>query len=98
MPLSTLYMALVFATLTVLLPVAYSFGAGDIPQFAYLHNKAFRHGDIENVLEEVVKSAAAGGFLALAKQALAKSGPRFSREDIKKVYFVRDLPSVRLLV
>ncbi|KAF9041808.1 heterokaryon incompatibility Het-C [Hymenopellis radicata] len=87
MPLSASYIVLVFATLTVLLPGAYAFGAGDIPQFAYLHDKAFRHGDIENVLEEVVKSVAAGGFLALAKMTLAKDGPRFSREDIKKVYF-----------
>ena len=64
------------ATVCILLPQAHAFGAGDIPDFAYLngelelvvtsspiHNfdypvdKAFRHGDIESILENLAKTA-----------------------------------------
>ncbi|KAJ4485648.1 Het-C-domain-containing protein [Lentinula aciculospora] len=70
-----------------------AFGAGDIPDFAYLNDKAFRHGDIENILEQVLKNAAraagGGGLLGFAKQAFqnANGGSKFDKGDIKKVYF-----------
>ncbi|KAJ3922038.1 Het-C-domain-containing protein [Lentinula edodes] len=70
-----------------------AFGAGDIPDFAYLNDKAFRHGDIENILEQVLKNAAlaAGGtgLFGFAKQAFqnVSGGSKFDKGDIKKVYF-----------
>ncbi|KAJ3810678.1 Het-C-domain-containing protein [Lentinula aff. lateritia] len=70
-----------------------AFGAGDIPDFAYLNDKAFRHGDIENILEQVLKNTAlaAGGtgLLGFAKQAFqnVSGGSKFDKGDIKKVYF-----------
>ncbi|KAG7099815.1 hypothetical protein E1B28_001626 [Marasmius oreades] len=84
----------ILAVVVILLPTeTYAFGAGDIPDFAYLNDKAFRHGDIETVLEELAKSvggvAAGGGLLGFAKQMLdnAAGGAKFSRTDVKKVYF-----------
>ncbi|KAI0692980.1 heterokaryon incompatibility protein Het-C-domain-containing protein [Cytidiella melzeri] len=72
----------------------YAFGAGEIPEFAYLHAKAFRHGDIENVLEELAKTvgAAAGGASLMGfAQALFNAGSgggnKFSSSDVKRVYF-----------
>ena len=57
-------------------------------------DKAFRHGDIENVLENLVKYAggasAGGGLLGFASSVLssAKGGEKFGRQDVKRVYFV----------
>lgn len=57
--------------------------------------KAFRHGDIESILEELAKTAgvAAGGsgLLGFASSVFnaAKGGSKFSRMDVKRVYFVR---------
>jgi Heterokaryon incompatibility protein Het-C len=65
---------LLIATVCILLPQAHAFGAGDIPDFAYLNgkpidsylanpdvdpaiDKAFRHGDIESILENLAKTA-----------------------------------------
>ncbi|KAF8899167.1 heterokaryon incompatibility protein Het-C-domain-containing protein [Infundibulicybe gibba] len=80
--------------LLVLLPTqTQAFGAGDIPDFAYLNDKAFRHGDIENILENLVKSvggaAVGGGLIGFATSVLksATGGSKFSKSDIKKVYF-----------
>jgi hypothetical protein len=60
--------------------------------------KAFRHGDIENVLEELAKMssgmAAGGGLLGFAKMVIKQGseGGKFSKSDIKKVYFVSITP------
>ncbi|KAI0756549.1 heterokaryon incompatibility protein Het-C-domain-containing protein [Daedaleopsis nitida] len=88
---------LVLTVLLVLLPSeTYAFGAGDIPDFAYLNGKAFRHGDIENILSELAKSVGhhggGGGLLGFAKTVLSAAasggaGPNFSKEDVKRVYF-----------
>ncbi|TRM63671.1 heterokaryon incompatibility protein Het-C-domain-containing protein [Schizophyllum amplum] len=59
----------------------FAFGAGNIPSFAYLEGKAFRHGDIEDVLAEMSK---AGGGFALNKLF---GGGKFRGLDIKRVYF-----------
>ncbi|KAJ7597340.1 Het-C-domain-containing protein [Mycena floridula] len=71
-----------------------NFGAGDIPDFAYLNDKAYRHGDIENILGEVpngrrASGGASDGLLGFAKGLLEKAanGGKFSDADIKKVYF-----------
>ncbi|GAA6015071.1 hypothetical protein JCM11491_001649 [Sporobolomyces phaffii] len=60
-----------------LLPSAHAFGAGNIPAFSYLEGKAFRHGDIEDALAEIIKKS--GGFLS--------RGSKFGGLDIKRVYF-----------
>ncbi|KAK7058610.1 hypothetical protein VNI00_002246 [Paramarasmius palmivorus] len=75
--------------LLVLLPTGtYAFGAGDIPAWAYLNAKAYRHGDIEGVLSDLVKDASTGsGVFAFAKKVFGKDGPKFKGSDIKKVYF-----------
>jgi len=60
----------------------------------YLIDKAFRHGDIENVLQELVKCVSAGigggSLLRIASSVLQEvtGGSKFSKSDIKKVYFV----------
>ncbi|KAH9462001.1 hypothetical protein Pst134EB_005916 [Puccinia striiformis f. sp. tritici] len=57
-----------------------AFGAGNIPSYAYLEDKAFRHGDIEDVLSEIAKKAG-GGFLG------GIGAKKFGGLDIKRVYF-----------
>lgn len=59
-------------------------------------DKAFRHGDIENILETLAKTAGkasigGSGILGLAASVYqaAAGPPKFSKSDIKKVYFVR---------
>ncbi|KAJ3526869.1 hypothetical protein NM688_g8205 [Phlebia brevispora] len=85
---------LVLTVLLILLPAeTYAFGAGEIPDFAYLNDKAFRHGDIENVLSELAKTAghaaASGGLFSFAQSVLgaATGGSKFSSQDVKRVYF-----------
>ncbi|KAH9478428.1 hypothetical protein JR316_0008883 [Psilocybe cubensis] len=62
----------------------YAFGAGNIPSFAYMEGRAFRHGDIEDILSDLVKRGAGGGF-ALA--SLISKGKKFNGLDVKRVYF-----------
>jgi hypothetical protein len=60
-------------------------------------DKAFRHGDIENILENLVKTVggASGGdsLFGFAKSIIqsASGGKKFSKSDVKKVYFVRSI-------
>lgn len=104
-----------FATvcLLVFLPTASAFGAGEIPDFAYLNgicsvrgldspltavaDRAFRHGDIENILENIVRwkgsSTAAGGILGAAIGILSAGGigeKKFTKADVQRVYFVSE--------
>ncbi|KAH9943991.1 Het-C-domain-containing protein [Epithele typhae] len=91
---------LILTVVLVLLPAeTYAFGAGDIPDFAYLNGKAFRHGDIENILAELAKNlghvssgGGGGGFLGMAASVLSAAasggeGAKFTGEDVKRVYF-----------
>ncbi|KAF9015756.1 heterokaryon incompatibility protein Het-C-domain-containing protein [Cyathus striatus] len=93
MPHPSTTFLLVSLFLVVLPSYTYAFGAGDIPDFAYLNDKAFRHGDIENILESLVKhvgtAAVGGGILGFAKHIIkqASGGSKFSKSDVKKVYF-----------
>jgi hypothetical protein len=65
----------------------------------HLTDKAFRHGDIESILETLVKSAGrtagGGGLLGLAHAIVSNvaGGAKFSKSDIKKVYFVSIITS-----
>lgn len=51
---------------------------GNIPSFSYLEDKAYRHGDIEDIIATLFK-AAGGGFLS--------RGSKFTPLDVKRVYF-----------
>ncbi|KAF7426104.1 hypothetical protein PC9H_008470 [Pleurotus ostreatus] len=62
----------------------YAFGAGNIPSFAYMEGRAFRHGDIEDILSDLVKKG--GGGFALGA-LIGKGGSKFSGLDVKRVYF-----------
>ncbi|KAB5588066.1 hypothetical protein CTheo_8493 [Ceratobasidium theobromae] len=86
----------VIALLCVLVPHAAAFGAGDIPDYAYLNDKAFRHGDIESILTTLSKNVGSSGFgggvagilVGVAKAALkGGKGDRFTTLDMKRVYF-----------
>ncbi|WWC69599.1 uncharacterized protein I206_103542 [Kwoniella pini CBS 10737] len=59
-------------------PGVAAFGAGNIPGYSYLEEKAFRHGDIEDIIGNLMK-AAGGGFLS--------RGTKFTPLDVKRVYF-----------
>ncbi|KAK7041417.1 hypothetical protein VNI00_009283 [Paramarasmius palmivorus] len=61
----------------------YAFGAGNIPSFAYMEGRAFRHGDIEDTLAELVKKGSSGFALA----SVLGKGSKFGGLDIKRVYF-----------
>ncbi|KAF6744747.1 heterokaryon incompatibility protein Het-C-domain-containing protein [Ephemerocybe angulata] len=61
----------------------YAFGAGNIPSFAYMEGRAFRHGDIEDALAELIKRT--GGGISLAN--ILHKGHKFNGLDIKRVYF-----------
>ncbi|KAF9442817.1 heterokaryon incompatibility Het-C [Macrolepiota fuliginosa MF-IS2] len=94
MPTTLTTLLLVCTVLTLLPTGTYAFGAGDIPDFAYLQEKAFRHGDIESVLENLVKhagGAAIGGdsLLGFATSVLKATtgGSNFNKMDVKRVYF-----------
>ncbi|KAI0792398.1 heterokaryon incompatibility protein Het-C-domain-containing protein [Abortiporus biennis] len=60
----------------------HAFGAGNIPSFAYMEGRAFRHGDIEDTLAELARQI---GGLSLG--TLMGKGPKFGGLDIKRVYF-----------
>ena len=51
---------------------------GNIPSYSYIEGKAYRHGDIEDVIANLFK-AAGGGFLS--------KGTKFTPLDVKRVYF-----------
>jgi hypothetical protein len=74
----------VLVVLCLATPAA-AFGAGNIPSYSFLEGKAFRHGDIEDVLAELIKKS--GGILG--------RGSKFGGLDIKRVYFGKQ--SIRFL-
>jgi hypothetical protein len=92
------FLLLFLVILCFCVPGAHAFGAGNIPRypnlslvnpllsitpsFAYLEGKAFRHGDIEDILEDMAKRA--GGGFAIGN-LLGRS--KFNGLDIKRVYF-----------
>lgn len=76
----------VLVVLCICVDGAHAFGAGNIPSFAYMEGRAFRHGDIEDILAEMAKASGGsvlGGLLGKA----GLGGGKFSPLDIKRVYF-----------
>jgi hypothetical protein len=66
---------------------AHAFGAGNIPSFAYMEGRAFRHGDIEDILAEIAKAAGGSGMLGGLLGKAGVGGGKFNGLDIKRVYF-----------
>ncbi|RSH77731.1 uncharacterized protein EHS24_002789 [Apiotrichum porosum] len=75
---SALFFIVVAVVALSFAPKAYAFGAGNIPSYSYLEDKAFRHGDIEDILANMAK-AASGGFLGRSV--------KFTGLDVKRTYF-----------
>ncbi|TFK49110.1 Het-C-domain-containing protein [Heliocybe sulcata] len=73
--------------LFVSLSSVHAFGAGNIPSFAYLEGKAFRHGDIEDTLAELIKKGGGGGGIAALGSLIGRGGSKFGGLDVKRVYF-----------
>ncbi|KAF8514344.1 heterokaryon incompatibility protein Het-C-domain-containing protein [Hysterangium stoloniferum] len=78
----------------VLVDSAVCFGAGSIPNFTYLNDKAFRHGDIEEVLTTLVKNVHLGGsegalgiLMAVVTLGMAGGERKFSKMDASRIYF-----------
>jgi len=104
-----LYAAVVVGLLSCL-PSVSAFGSGNIPDAAFLKGKAWRHGDIEDSLEGLVKVAGQGGGAIVGAIASAlmgaasgkigsgsKGGKKFTALDVKRIYFgnwLRDLSQV----
>jgi len=64
-----------------------AFGAGNIPNYAFLEGKAFRHGDIEDILADMLIRIAAsegGGVFDFFNRNV---GEKFSGLDVKRTYF-----------
>ncbi|ELU39862.1 heterokaryon incompatibility protein HET-C [Rhizoctonia solani AG-1 IA] len=86
---------LVVALLCVLVPNVAAFGAGDIPDYAYLNDKGAFHcgmfGPIQlskNVGSSGFGGGVAGILVGVAKAALrGGKGDRFTTMDVKRVYF-----------
>ncbi|THG94107.1 hypothetical protein EW145_g8210 [Phellinidium pouzarii] len=75
---ASLLRLLLFIAVLALLPSVRAFGAGSIPAYAYLHDRAFRHGDIESILSSLAKSphhhTGGSGGLADFFSTLARTG------------------------
>jgi len=63
--------ALAGLTMLCFLPYTTAFGAGNIPSYSHMEHIAFRHGDIEDILLELVKKAAVGGAAASVLSGLS---------------------------
>ncbi|OLL25248.1 hypothetical protein NEOLI_000824 [Neolecta irregularis DAH-3] len=72
------HLPLIFLIALLSVSSVVAFGAGNIPSYGYLENKAYRHGDLGNALAELTMRHASG-FLSRST--------KFSRLMIKQVYF-----------
>ncbi|BFZ61610.1 hypothetical protein YB2330_002682 [Saitoella coloradoensis] len=74
--------AVTVAVILALSSPAHAFGAGNVPSYGYLEGKAFRHGDLEDTLKELVMKYSSGLF------GLGIGGnSKFSGLNVKRVYF-----------
>jgi hypothetical protein len=67
-----------------------AFGAGNIPDFAFLEGKAYRHGDIEDILVEMLIRTASGeseGALDFFKKVVGVASEKFGSLNVKRTYF-----------
>jgi hypothetical protein len=63
-----------------------AFGAGNIPDYVFLEGKAFRHGDIEDILSELLIRAAdvSSGAIGFGQKS---AGKKFSNLNVQRTYF-----------
>jgi hypothetical protein len=81
--------------ITLVVLVCYSggtlaFGAGNIPDFAFLEGKAYRHGDIEDILAEMLirsVTSESSGVFDFVKKVAGMGGEKFSSLNVKRTYF-----------
>ena len=69
---------------------AVAFGAGNIPDYGFLEGKAYRHGDIEDILAEMMiraVSADTSGVFDFVKKVAGMGGEKFSGLNVKRTYF-----------
>jgi hypothetical protein len=69
---------------------ASAFGAGNIPDFAFLSGKAYRHGDIESILLEMLIRAASSemsGVFDFVKKVAGMGESKFSELNMNRTYF-----------
>ncbi len=75
----------------LLVSKTFAFGAGNIPSYGYLEGKAYRHGDIEDILLTLalVPTAQAASFLSSLSSLnpLSSSNKKFNAMAVKRVYF-----------
>jgi hypothetical protein len=67
-----------------------AFGAGNIPNYAFLEGKAYRHGDIEDVLVDMIMRVGpshAEGALGFLKTLTGAAGEKFGSLNVKRTYF-----------
>ncbi|KAE8219873.1 hypothetical protein CF319_g6509, partial [Tilletia indica] len=71
-----------FLILTILvlasIPAVSAFGAGNVPNWSFADGTSFRHGDLEDILVDLLKKTGGG---------LLSRGTKFSGLDVKRVYF-----------
>ncbi|KAG8785067.1 hypothetical protein FRC20_010171 [Serendipita sp. 405] len=92
MAISSTTFLLATVCLLAFLPSVSAFGAGEIPDYAFLSDKAYRHLDIENILSDIVrwKGQKTGGSLIGAAVGFLASGggeKKFTKADVYRVYF-----------
>ena len=69
---------------------SFAFGAGNIPDYAFLEGKAYRHGDIEAILAEMfirVAGSGSGGVFGFVKKVAGMGEEKFSSLNVKRTYF-----------
>ena len=67
-----------------------AFGAGNVPDYAFLEGKAYRHGDIEDILADMLIRAASSsgeGVLGFVKKVTGIGEKKFSSLNVKRTYF-----------
>ena len=67
-------------------PVA-AFGSGTVSEASGVFGRNFLHGDIENVIETLVKSAASAGIIGAIFSGGKHGGKKFSKTDVARIYF-----------
>lgn len=65
-----------FVLISLLIGAVTAFGAGNIPSFGQLEGAAFRHGDIEDILLQMIMLPSSGFFSSI--NPLSSTGKKFS--------------------
>ena len=69
---------------------AVAFGAGNIPDYGFLEGKAYRHGDIEDILAEMMIRAVSSdtsNVFDFFKKVAGMGAEKFGGLNVKRTYF-----------